>query len=213
MTTGPPPPKSGPRRATKAKPKRKRKKAKPRIRAGRPTGRPHSCTEKVIKAICEARALGASWEDSAANADKSRGTVMDWCARAKNAIEAVGYDWESELPENIEEIVAANTPKEVPFVNLLYRAQRAYDKGTVALLASAARSAHGGAVFEARINPDTGESQRVQVGYVQPDARIGLKLLALRSAKYSELRRHEVSGKGGGALVVQLYMPEEVEEP
>jgi len=172
----------------------------------RPPGRPHRCLPKVIDDVVQALTISASYRDAAEYADISERTLHNYLERGRLALANVGADFDD--PPDVEDLSTLVPEEDQCFVRLLQSATRARARGNISLLAIAHKAAKGGAVYEQRVNDD-GETERVQVGYVQPDARTALKLLAVRQPReYAEKRQVEVAGEGGGPLGVQLFLPE-----
>ena len=197
----------------KSSPRRKKatkKKATPEKHpAKRPPHRPHRCLPTVIDDVVTALGISASWKDAAEYAGISERTIHNYLERARLALHDSGIDAD-DPPGDVELLSEAVPESERPFVRLLQRATRARARGNIGLLAIAHKSAKGGAVWERRLDPnDPTKTIEVQVGFIEPDARTALKLLAVRQPKdYADKRQIEVAGEGGGVLGVQLFLPE-----
>lgn len=210
--------KSAPRRRKKAAKKAPAKRASDRKaarehKASRPIGRPHRCVPKVINDVVTALGVSSSNADAANYAGISGTCLQTYFERARKALVDVELD-PDEPPDE------AWTHKDLhdeerPFVEMLTRCIRARARGRIGLLAIAHKCAKGGAVFEERVDPETGQRTQVQVGFIEPDPRTALKLLAVRKPHdYAEKRQLALSAEGGAAIGVQLFLPVlEGEEP
>lgn len=196
--------KSAPRR--KKAPAKKRPPVKRESKATRPPGRPHRCVPGVIDDVCTALGLSASNKDAANYAGISGDALQIYFRRGREALEAIGLD-PDEPPDQAWEHADLHD-SERPFVQMLTRAIRARARGNVGLLATVHKAAKGGAVFEDRVDPETGKVARVQVGFVAPDWRAAAKLLAVRQPRdYAEKRQVTIGGETGAPIGVQTFLP------
>lgn len=198
---------SGERPVTK-QPRKKRptRKSGRKHRVSRKPGRPHMCTPRVIDAVCQALSVSASQGDAAAYAGISASSLQAYNERGRKALADAGIDPEAPPPEAWRD--PAIEEGERPFTEMLCRSHAARARGNISLLAIAHKCAKGGPVYEERMNPETGRLEQVQVGYLEPDPRTALKLLAVRQPRdYAEKRQLAVTGEAGAAIGVQVFLP------
>jgi len=197
---------------------------KPALRKGTPS----LCTPHRMDEICQAAAYGAYRRHCAANAGISDAALGRWLQRGHDALVNVGLD---------PDVPPADAAEKVPeseraYVTLRVRYMRVRARGAITLLAAQRKCGVGGAVYEddpnapnpkeydeivkalkaagrADLIPILKRPQRVQVGYVPPDAKAAARALAV-SHGYTEKQQVELSGavEATEQPALMVFLPE-----